>query len=154
MKILALFNCRQAVEKLERDFSATGDYELATCDTILSALQYLENESPDVVMCQMHLNGENICDFLKALNSHDTASHIPVIGCYVSACDIDNQLYNQNDGDETKCNPEKAMKAYGHSKFVQPQTFYSYFLKHEVIDATRRVHADPVLIARPQALSA
>jgi CheY-like chemotaxis protein len=150
MKILALFNCHQAVEKLERDFSATGEYELATCDTILSALQYLENESPDVVVCQMHLNGEDICDFLRALNSHDTASHIPVIGCYISASDLD----NQSDDDETKCNPEKAMKAYGHFKFVQPQTFYSYFLKHEVIDATRKVHADPVLIARPQALTA
>jgi CheY-like chemotaxis protein len=150
MKILALFNCQQAVEKLERDFSVPGEYELATCETILSALQYLENESPDVVMCQMHLNGENICDFLRALNSHDTASHIPVIGCYVSACNLE----NQSDDDESKCNPEKAMKAYGHSKFVQPQTFYSYFLKHEVVDATRRVHADPVLIARPQALTA
>jgi CheY-like chemotaxis protein len=150
MKILALFNCQQAVEKLERDFSITGEYELATCETILSALQYLENESPDVVMCQMHLNGENICDFLRALNSHDTASHIPVIGCYVSACDLE----NQSDGDETQCHPEKALKAYGHSKFVQPQTFYSYFLKHEVVDATRKVHADPVLIARPQALTA
>jgi len=155
MKILALFNCHQAVEKLERDFAATGEYELATCDTILSALQYLENESPDVIMCQMHLNSENICDFLRALNGHDTASHIPVIGCYVSASDLENQtLENQTNDDQTQCDPEKAMKAYGHSKFVQPQTFYSYFLKHEVIDATRRVHADPVLIARPQALTA
>lgn len=150
MKILALFNCQQAVEKLQRDFSTTGEYELATCETILSALQYLETESPDVVMCQMHLNGENICDFLKALNAHETASHTPVIGCYVSAHDLE----NQDTEDESMCNPEKAMKAYGHSKFIQPQTFYSYFLKHEVVDATRRVHADPVLVAFPHALSA
>jgi CheY-like chemotaxis protein len=154
MKILALFNCNQAVEKLQRDFSAAGGYELAVCDTILSALQYLENESPDVVMCQMHLNGEDICDFLRALNSHETASHIPVIGCYVEASDLESNFERELDDDPTRCNPEKAMRAYGHSKFVQPQTFYSYFLKHEVIDFTRKVHADPVLIARPQALTA
>lgn len=136
MKILALIDSEQATEKLQRDFPPP--FELTIVGTILTALQYLQNVTPDVILCQMHLKNESIFDFIKLLPNHPNVSQVPVVGCYTSQPELD----------KTMDALEQALKCFGHQKCLRAETFYSYFLKNEIIDATRRVHLDPRLLQR------
>ncbi len=137
MKILALFDSEQAIEKLERDF--THPFRLTVVKTILQALQYMQEETPDVILVQMHLENESMFDFVKVLPTHVSASQVPVLGCFSSQPEL---------GEQLDSSVERALKCFGHQKCLGVETFYSYFLKNAVIDATRRVHADPRLMQR------
>jgi DNA-binding NarL/FixJ family response regulator len=137
VKILALFDSEQAIEKLERDFAAP--FELTVVHNIISALLYLQEETPDVILCQMHLEDESIFDFIKLLPNHATARQVPVVSCYTSEAKL---------GEALDSSLEQALKCFGHQKCLRVETFYSYFLKNEVVDATRRVHADPRFMER------
>ena len=138
MKILALFDCEQAIEKLERDFKSPA-FELTVVNTVFLALQYLQQDTPDVILCQMHLQDESTFDLIKLLPNHPKSSKVPVVGCFTG---------NSVLGKSLECSLEQALKCFGYQKCLRSETFYSYFLKNEVVDATRRVHADSRLVQR------
>ncbi len=122
-RILALFDANEAKNNVESRL--TPQNELVVVETSSQALQRIQNQQFDLVLCAAHLTDESFFDFLKSLrHAQDKADRkIPFICCAASSSALAKSVEEPL---------RQACRILGGDHYLNHEEFYSDQLEKDV----------------------
>ncbi len=122
-RILALFDSDEARDYLQAKLEPQN--ELTLVRTSSQALQRIQNQQFDLVLCAAHLTDESFFDFLKLLrHAQDRADRqIPFICCSTSDSELSRSVEEPI---------KQACRLLGGDHYLSYEQFYSDQLKEDV----------------------